>query len=134
MVDGECDGHRWCHKRIDIGHRTRQGFSASVAVSLAVFSRLSYRLFVCPPPVRSVPGSSSFPSPSVLLPPTHCAFGCDDVGDRRFPFGAGASVARPCSSVSSVSVGSSVASRSKLHPAGARKLPSCSVVYIRRLV
>ena len=66
----------------------------------------------------------------------HSALGGDDVGDRSLssgggctlarPLCAGASVARPCSSVSSVSVGSAVSCDS-LHPADSRGLPSRSV-------
>ena len=62
----------------------------------------------------------------------HSALGCDDVGDRRFSFGVGASVARPCSSVSFASVGSSVSSRDKSHLAGPSSLPTSSVASVRR--
>ena len=92
---------------IIVGHGAHQGLGDST-VSLSVSCRQSSCSFVCPPLVRPAPGISYFPSPSVLLPPLHVAFGCDDVGDRRFSFGAGASVAQSCSFVSVASVGSSV--------------------------
>ena len=127
MVDGGCDGLSRCEERINIGHRTRRDLGDS-AISLAVSGCLSSCPFVCPPPVRPAPGVSSFPSPSIPLPPAHSASCCDDVGDRRFSFGAGVSVARPCSSASVASVGSSVSSFDRLHPAGPRRSPSRSVV------
>ena len=107
-------------------------------------SRLSSRLSVCPPLVRLAPGCSSFLSLPVPLPPAYSALDGDDVGDCRFPFVGGcilarplcavASVARLCSSVSFASVGSSVSSRDSLHLAGSRRLPSHSVVPVRRSV
>ena len=113
-------------------------------IGLVVFSRLSSRLSVCPPPVRSAPGISSFPSLPVPLPPAHFAVGCGDVGDRRFPFGGGcalarplcvaASVAQPCSSVYFASVRFSVSSPGSLHSAGSRRSPSPNVVPVRRSV
>ena len=109
-----------------------QGLSGPT-IDLAVCSRLSSCSFVCPPPVRPAPSPSSFPSSSIPLPPAHVVFGCDgDVGDRRCSFSAGASMAWPCSSVSSASVGSSFSSRDVLHPVGPRRLPSRSVASARR--
>ena len=68
LVDGRRNGHRWCHTRINIGHRTRQRFSGSVTTSLVVSSCLSSRLSICHPLVRSAPGISSFPCLSVPFP------------------------------------------------------------------
>ena len=136
LADGECDGHGWCHKRMDIGHSARQGSGGVVVVCPVVSRSLSSRPSICPPPVRSAPGSSCFPSCVILLPPAHFALGSDDVGGVPCSFVGGctlarplfavASVARPVSSVSSLSVGSSV-SCDILHPAGSRRLPSHSV-------
>ena len=100
---------------------------------LVVSCRLLSRLSICPPPARPAPGISSFPSLPLSLPPAHSELGCDDVGDRILSFGAGASVARPCF-VSSVSGCSSDSSFGRLRLAGSCKLPSRSVVSIRRSV
>ena len=137
LVDGRCDGHGWCHKRIDIGHGARLGFEGLVAVCFVMSCRLSSRLSICPPLVRPAPGIFSFPSCSIPPPPTHSAVDDDDVGVRYCfvigggfaprPLLAGASVARTCSSVSSFGVGSP-ASFDDLHPAGSRRLSSFSVV------
>ena len=139
LANGDNDGHVWCHKRIDIGHRTRQGVDGPVTTSLAVSRRLSPRLFVCPALVRPAPDSSYFPSRFVPPPPppVHSAFGGDDVCDRTFsfpdvgplarpPFFAVASAARPVSSVSFSSVGSS-SSHDSCHSVGSQRLPSQSV-------
>ena len=79
-----------------VGHGERQGHCGLTAVGLVVSGRLSSCLPVCPPPVRSAPGISSFPFLSLPLPPAHSELGCDDVGDRILVSGACASVARPC--------------------------------------
>ena len=134
LVNGRRNGHYWCHKRINVGHSTRQGFSGSVTTCPVMSSCLSSRLSICPPPVLSAPGISSFPSLSIPFPPAHSALGCDDVGDRVLSFGAGASVARPCSFVFSVSVDSSGTSFDSLPSAGSYELPSRSVASTCRSV
>ena len=50
-----------------VGHDTHQGSGDLATVGPVLSSRLSLRLSVCPPPVRSAPGSSSFPSCSIPL-------------------------------------------------------------------
>ena len=143
LADGKCDGHKWCHERIDIGHSARLGFDGLVAACLVVSCRLSSRLSICPPPVRPAPGISSFPSCSVPPPPTHSALDGDDVGARLCfvsgggisprPIFVGASVARSCSSVSSFGVGFP-SSCDDLHPIGSHGLPSLSVASSHRSV
>ena len=144
LAEVRCGGHGWCHKRADLGHSARQGSDNLVAASHFMSCHPSSRLSICPPPVRSAPGLSSFPSRSIPLPPLHSALGGGDVGDRSLSFGGGcvltrpfcadASVARSCLPASSVSVGSSVSSIGSLHSAGSRRLPSHSAVSIRRSV
>ena len=133
VVDGECDGHQWCHACIIIGHSTRRRLSGSVTTCPGVSRRLSSRPS-CPPPVRPAPGVSSRPSLSRPLPSAHSALGCDDVGDRILAFDAGASVARPFSFVPSASACASDSSLGSLHPAGSCQLSSRSVVPIRHSV
>ena len=98
VVDEWCDGHRGCHRRIRIGHSTRQllGGSLTTSQSFCSSSCLSSRSSVSPPPVRSAPSVSFFPFLSLLSPPAHLALGGDDVGDRPLFSGAGAPVARHC--------------------------------------
>ena len=136
VVDGECDGHQWCHKRIKIGHGTCHTRSCSVAICRpsGQSSCLSSCLFFCPPLERSAPGLSFFPSRSTPLPPAHSALGGDDVGDRLLSFGADASVARPCLSVPSVSFGSSVSPLGAWYLVGPCKLPSRSGASTHRSV
>ena len=143
MVDGECDGHLWCHKRIDIGHSTCRGSDGVMVVCLVVSCCQSSRPLVCPPPVRSALGSSSFPSCPIPLPPTHFAFGSEDVGGVSCSSDGGctlartlsaeASVARPGFLVSAFAVGSP-ASHASLHPAGSLKLLSGNIAVARRSV
>ena len=134
LVDEGRDGHRWCHKRINIGHSARRIFSGSVTTSLVVSSRLSSRLSVCLPPVRFAPGPCSFPSHPIPPPPAHSAFVGDEFGERVLSFGAGASVAQSCSFVPFGSVGSSFSSLGSLHSAGPSSLSSRGVAPTRRSV
>lgn len=142
-VDGECDGHPWCHKRTDIGHSTCRGSDGVMVACPVVSCCRSSRPPVCPPPVRSALGYSSFLSCFILLPPVHSAFGSDDVGGVSCssdggcvltrPLFADASVARRCFLVSFFGVGSP-ASHASLHPAGSLKLPSRNIAVARRSV
>ena len=145
---------RWLKRRRMAVHSGSFGLSQAGSVTTHLSSSLSSGLSICPPLVRPAPGVSSFPSLPVPSPPAHSAHCGDDVGDRLLSFGAGASVARPCLSLSFASVGSSASSiehqnrcaenlSMRLLPssssdsspsAGPSRLPSRSVASTRRSV
>ena len=141
LVDGKCDGHEWCHKRIAIGHSVRQEHDSLGATSLAASSGLSSRLSVCPPPVRSAPGSSSFPPCVILHPLEHSALRGGHSGARPISFSGVGTLVRPLFAVASVVrpgsfvfVGSSISSRINLYPVVRYHVPSQSVASARRSV
>ena len=132
-----------------VGHDTHQGSGGLTTVSLVVSGSLSSCPPICPPPVRSAPGSSSFPPCVTPLPPAHSSLVFPSfafAGVRRCSFFAGAQGVRPVCSVPSVSVvgspflssasfafgdsGSSVSSRGSCRSTGSYRLPSRIVASI----
>ena len=77
---------RWLKRREMAVYHASLGPSQSCSVTTGLSSCLSSRLSICPPPVRSAPGISSFPSLPSPSPPARSAFCGDDVGDRLFVF------------------------------------------------
>ena len=143
FVDGECNGFGWRNKRTGVGHSTLEKYDGVVVVCPVVSCCPSSCPPVCPPPARSAPGSSSFPPCFVPLPPIHSALDSGDVDSvccfsnggcvLARPLFAGASVARPGSSVLSFGVGL-FASYDSLHPAGSLRFPSRNIAVAGRSV